>query len=316
MTEQSTDKTVSSMHFAPILLGIIVACVFLIAIFTYQVAPTERALVLTLGKISKETEPGLHFRLPMPIQEVVKYDIRQRSFDGNIGALEEMWTGDQKNVIVGMYVTYRLKDLVKFKNSARNITVAEEYLSDMMRTVKSAVIGKYSFSQMINIDPAKMKLSEMEAEMFAKLAPDLMDKYGIEIVSLGIKTINVPEKISTAIAERMKKERETAAALAKQAGKVEAEKIKTDANKDKREAVTKAEAEAKELMAQGDAAAAAYYSVFNQNPELASFLRKLESLKRIVGTKTTLVLDTDSTPFDIFKMKVGSLNESKAPASK
>ena len=60
-------------------------------------------------------------------------------------------------------------------------------------------------------------------------------------------------------------------------------------------------------MAEGDAEAAKHLAVFNQNPGLAAFLRKLESLKRIVKTKTTLVLGTDSAPFDIFNMKVGEL---------
>ena len=58
---------------------------------------------------------------------------------------------------------------------------------------------------------------------------------------------------------------------------------------------------------------AKHYAVFNQNPELAAFLRKLDSLKRILGTKTTLILDTEATPFDIFKIKVGSLEQDSAP---
>ena len=110
----------------------------------------------------------------------------------------------------------------------------------------------------------------------------------------------------------MKKERETAASIDKQKGKVEAEKIKTDANQKKREEITKAEAQAKKLMAEGDAEAAREYAVFSQNPELAAFLRKLDSLKRIVKTKTTLVLGTDSAPFDLFRMNVGELQQAPA----
>ena len=56
-----------------ILLGIIVAAIFLLAIFTYQVPATERALVLTMGKITKEAEPGLHLRLPLPFQQVIRF---------------------------------------------------------------------------------------------------------------------------------------------------------------------------------------------------------------------------------------------------
>ena len=150
-------------------------------------------------------------------------------------------------------------------------------------------------------------------DMYKLIAPDVMERYGIEVVKVGIRTISVPEKISGEIAKRMKTERETAAVRVKQRGNVEAENIKTKANQMKREEITKAEAKAKELMAAGDAKAAEFYSVFNKNPELAAFLRKLDSLKRILGTKTTLILDTEATPFDIFKIKVGSLEQENAP---
>ena len=301
------------VYWSTILLGLIVAAVFLMAIFSYQVQESERALVITLGKITGERGPGLHLRLPLPIQEIVKYDIRQRCFDGNVGNLEETMTLDEKNVIIGIYTIYSIKDLTKFKNAARNLEVAEEYLSNQMRTAKGAVVGKYRFDQMVNTDPKKMQLAKMEQDMFNLIAPDVMKRYGLQVIKVGIRTISVPEKISKAIADRMKKERETAAVTEKQEGNVKAENIKTEANRLKREQITRAEAKAKELMAQGDAEAAKSYAVFNQNPELAAFLRKLDSLKRILGNKTTLILDTDSTPFDIFKIQVGSLDKASAP---
>ena len=314
MSKSSPEKVSKvPVYWSTILLGVVVAAVFLMAIFTYQVQENERALVITIGKISGERGPGLHLRLPLPIQEIVKFDIRQRCFDGNVGNLEETMTADEKNVIVGIYTIYSIKDLSRFKNAAKNLASAEEYLSNRMRTAKGAVVGKYRFDQMINTDPKKMMLSQMEADMYKLIAPDVMERYGIEVAKVGIRTISVPEKISGEIAKRMKTERETAAVRVKQRGNVEAENIKTKANQMKREEITKAEAKAKELMAAGDALAAKHYAVFNQNPELAAFLRKLDSLKRILGTKTTLILDTEATPFDIFKIKVGSLEQDNAP---
>lgn len=314
MSENSSEKVAKvPVYWSTILLGLIVGAIFLVAIFSYQVQETERALVITMGKITGEQGPGLHLRWPLPIQEIVKYDIRERCFEGNTGSLEETMTQDEKNVIVGIYTIYSIQDLKQFKNAAKNLESAEEYLSNRMRTVKGAVIGQFRFDQMINTDPKKMKLTEIEKAMFDQIAPDVKARYGLNVVKVGIRTISVPSKISTAITERMKKERETAASIDKQKGKVEAEKIKTDANQKKREEITKAEAEAKKLMAQGDADAAREYAVFSQNPELAAFLRKLDSLKRIVKTKTTLVLGTDSAPFDLFSMKAGELQQN-APA--
>ena len=314
MSAKSSEKS-SKAPVYTILLGLIVAAIFLVAIFSYQVQETERALVITMGRITGECGPGFHLRLPLPIQEIVKYDIRERCFEGNTGSLEETMTQDEKNVIVGIYTIYSIEDLKQFKNAAKSLEAAEEYLSNRMRTVKGAVIGRFRFDQMINTDPKKMKLTEIEKAMFDQIAPDVKARYGLKVVKVGIRTISVPTKISTAITERMKKERETAASIDKQKGKVEAEKIKTDANQKKREEITRAEAKAKQLMAEGDADAAREYAVFSQNPELAAYLRKLDSLKRIVKTKTTLVLGTDSAPFDLFNMKVGELQQPAAKAA-
>ena len=310
MTKTSSEKVAKApVYWSTILLGLIVAGVFLVAIFSYQVPETERALVITMGKITGEQGPGLHVRLPLPIQEIIKYDVRERCFEGNAGSQEEIMTKDEKNVIVEIYAIYSIKDLARFKNAAKTLASAEEYLSNKMRTVKGAVIGQFRFDQMINTNPKNMKLAEIEKAMFDQIAPDVMDRYGLAVTKVGIGKIGVPAKISAAITERMKKERETAASIDKQKGKVEAERIKTNANEKKRELITKAEAQAKKLMAEGDAEAAKHLAVFNQNPGLAAFLRKLESLKRIVKTKTTLVLGTDSAPFDLFNMKVGELQD-------
>lgn len=306
MSEEIKVPTAPSktIHLPTILLGVIVAVIFLMAIFTYQVPASERALVITMGRITAEKGPGLHLRWPLPIQEVLKYDVRLHRFDGKIGKLEETNTSDQKNIIVGIYVIYRLSNLETFKNAAKSLEDAENYLGSRMRTVKGGVVGRFRFDEMINTDPKKMKLIQMQNEMRQELAPDLLSRYGLEIVDVGIRAIAVPEKSATEIAKRMKEERVTAAEDIRKRGETEAMGIRTNADRMKKATLSDAEAKAKTLMAQGDAEAAKSYSVFNQAPELASFLRKLDSLKKIMSTKTTLVLDTNSTPFDIFNMKI------------
>ena len=80
-----------------------------------------------------------------------------------------------------------------------------------------------------------------------------------------------------------------------------AKEIMTKADNERMNILTQAEAQAKKTRAEGDSEAAKYYAVFQQNPELAIFLRKLESMKRLMGTRTTLILDTNYAPFDILK---------------
>ena len=82
-------------------------------------------------------------------------------------------------------------------------------------------------------------------------------------------------------------------------GKAESERIKAEADKDREELLAAADAKAKQERADGDAEAAKHYAVFAQNPELASFLRRLDSMKTVVGENTTLIFDTKTPPFDL-----------------
>ena len=84
-------------------------------------------------------------------------------------------------------------------------------------------------------------------------------------------------------------------------GKLSAEKIRIAADKERANIIANAEAQAKEISAQGDVEAAKYLRVFDKNPELAAFLRKLDSLRVIMKSKTTLVLDTNTDPFTLLK---------------
>ena len=281
------------------LLGIVVVAIFGTAIFSYQVNETERAVVLTFNKITGEKGPGLHFRWPLPIQKIVKYDIRLRCYDGNIGKLEEIRTADGKNITAGIYPTHYGSN--------------KDDLASLMRTVKSAVIGKYDLNQLVNSDPKKIMIAQMEKEMLELIAPKVKELYGLEVIAANIKTIGVPETPAKAIAERMIQERDAAAAKYKDEGNVRSRKIMTEADTAKRNALTQAEAKATALRAEGDAAAAKHLAVFAENPELAVFLRKLESMKRLMGNRTTLVLDTNSAPFDILKYGGVSLEK---PAKK
>ncbi len=310
--KQMSDKTKQKAFYLPtVLLGMIVVAIFLLAIFTYQVPATERALVLTMGKPTSPdegVEPGLHFRWPLPFQEVIKYDVRLRTFDGKIGKFEESTTRDQFQVVIGINVFYRIKNLRQFKTAA-SLEAAEDFLSSKMRSVKAEVVGRYNYDQLINTDPAKMKLSEMRQEMLAGIAPELMDRYGLEVTAVNFISIGVPENTAKKIAERMKNERMTAAAKIREEGKTKAKEIETRAVLDKQNTLTEAESEAKKLMAEGDAEAAKYYAVFDQAPELASFLRKLDAMKKIMASKTTLILGTDSNPFDIFNTNFDELKK-------
>ena len=287
-------------HLPTVLLGIVVAVVLLLVLVTFQVSETECAVMTTLGNIEKKADlkPGLHFRWPYPFQRVYKFDRRLRCFEGNAGKLEETSTADEQNILVGIFVEYRIADAEQFFVSLERIGEAEQRLNNWMRAARNATFGRYRFNQIVNVDAKEVKLVQIQQEMLAEIRKNAAP-FGLEVQAVGINAFNVPSTISEEVFKRMIQERKSAAEKFLSTGALEAGKIRTAADKAKADLLTDAEAKAKTIRAEGDAEAARYYEVFKANPELAAFLRKLDSLRRIMQSRTTLVLDTGAAPFDL-----------------
>lgn len=314
MSEEHNENAGTQLHWPTILLGLIVAVVFLIAIFSYQLKSTDFAVVSTLGDVKAEKAPGLHFRWPFPIQKIYLFDNRQRCFEGNVGKIEETYTADKQNIVLGVYVIYKIVDPVKLFQSEKNVEEAENKLNSLMRSSKDEIVGKYKFSQFINTDKDKMKLPAIELDIKNLLKEVALKNYGLEIKEVGIKSLGIPEKVTDKVIKRMKNEREAASAAYREEGKKLAQKIRDEADKEKQEKLAIAQAKAKIIRAEGDAQAAAYYAVFKEEPDLAIFLKKLDSLKKIVESRTTLVIDTNTAPFDL--LQPGSENLKTGPNKK
>ena len=298
-------------HWPTLLMGVFVFAVLLVAVFTYQVSSTEVAVVERMGQMLNEhPAPGLHFRWPYPFEKITKYDNRLHCFGGNEGQIEETPTADKQNILVGVFITYRISDPLVFAKRMTSFKKAESELDIWMRGAKNAAFGKYKFDQILTTNPKKMRLGEI-SEMVRKDIAEKAKPYGLEICSAGITTLNVPEAVSSKVFERMNQDRMLAAQRYLGEGKLRAEEIRIAADKERANIIAKAEAEAKEISAKGDVEAAQYLKVFDRNPELAAFLRKLDSLRLIMKSKTTLVLDTNTDPFTLLKSNADQL----APAN-
>ena len=302
-------------HWPTMLLGIVVAAILLVAVFSYQLNQTESAVVTTFGRPAEVNEPGLHFRWPFPFQKIHRFDHRIRCFEGGAGKLEETMTADGQNILVGIYVNYRISNAEQFFVRLENITKAEDQLNSWMRGYKNAAFGQFRFNQVVNTDPKLMKLNEIQDQIKTRLAESCKN-YGLEIVSVGVNSINVPKTISDKVFDRMISERQSVAADFLAEGERRAKEIRIEADTKRAISLADAEAKAKVIRAEGDAEDAKYYAVFKENPELAEFLRKLDSLRLIMKGRTTLVLDTNVAPFDLLKPGSEVLNSVKPAASK
>ncbi|UCG55835.1 MAG: protease modulator HflC [Phycisphaerales bacterium] len=282
----------------PILIGLIflIMCVYLV---TFQVRETESAFITRFGMpVSEITEPGLYFKWPSPIERAHKFDSRMRVFEDDLG---ETTTKGAVPIIVKTYVVWRIAEPLKFLNAVGSVQKAETKLLSQLGDTRNIVIGQYTFGQFVNSDPNKIELERIQGDMLAQLKGPMSEQYGIEIKTLGIKQLKVNEDVSKDIFERMKAERtlRTAATIAE--GAAQATSIKTDAKSKSNELLAAANARAEAIKGEGDAKAAEYYKMLEENQELAIFLRNLKALKKTLGEGTTVVLPADSDPFRYLK---------------
>ena len=297
-------------HVPTLLLGLAVAAILLTAVFSFQLNQTETAVVTTFGRPAQVTEPGLHFRWPFPFQRIYRFDKRVRSFEGGAGKLEETTTSDGHNILVGIYVDFKIGNVEKFFVTFENITNAEDQLNSWMRSAKNAAFGQYRFNQIVNTDPKQMKLQEIQNRIKDELVRKTSG-YGLDILRVGINTVNVPKTVSEKVFARMIAERKLVADKYIAEGNSEARKIRIDADSARTIRLADAEAKAKEIRAEGDVEAAKSYAIFQENPELAKFLRKLDSLREIMRGRTTVVIDTNTAPFDLLKPGAENLSVNK-----
>ena len=268
-------------------------------LISFQVREIELALVTTFGKPTREiTEPGWYFKWPAPIQRVYPFDSRMRVFEGDIG---ETTTKGAVPIIVNTYVVWKIAEPLRFFNSVETVKEAENYLRSQLSDTQNKVIGRHFFSEFVNSDSSKIRFEEIEDEMLGELKQAVRDDYGIEIKTLGIKQLKISEDVSKDVFERMRAERNrrTEATIAE--GNAEAIRIKSDADEKKTVLLAAAEARAKAIRGQGDAEAAQYYKMLEEDTEFAMFLRDIDALKKVLQKRSTIVLSADTEPFKLLK---------------
>ena len=275
---------------------VIILILYLIA---FQVRVTEEAVVTTFGKpVRVLKKPGLYWKLPWPIQSLYVFDSRLQVLDSTF---EETYTKDGKNIIISASLLWKISDPLKFLESVGTKEEAEKNIKSVLRNYKNAVMGAHPLSHFISTDPGKLQFDEIENDIKKFVAADTEKVYGITIGAVKINEIALPEETTAKVFERMRKERDRIAERYRAEGEGEANTIKAKAESERDRILATAEAEAKRIMGEGDALAAKYYGVFAENEDLAIFLRKLDSLKETLAEKTTVILDTGMTPYDLLE---------------
>ena len=281
-----------------LIISLLLAVIFGLLLFCFQVRQTEVALVTRFGKpVRTESEPGLKFKLPWPIEAMQKFDKRIQNFEGK---LTETRTQDGKQILVMVYGGWSIEDPTLFRASfAGSITRAQSDLDGLIRSAKDEVIGRHPFAHFISTDEKELKFAEIEKEMLGAVRPSVREKYGIDVSILGIKRLGLPESITQKALDRMRAERQRFVDKINADGDSEAGKLRAAAERDRAKLLAEAEGEATRIRGEAQAEAAKSFAVFEKNPDLAIFLQKLASLELSLKDKSTLILDQRTPPFDL-----------------
>jgi membrane protease subunit HflC len=295
----SHEATPSRTSLGPLLFGVVVAVVLVSGLFLTTVSEGEVAVVTTLGRPRATwTTPGLYAHAPWPIQTVYRFDRRMQLFETG---LEQTLTRDGRPVVVALFAQWRIADAIRFLERVGTPDIARRNLNGLLGHWRNAVFGRYAFDTLINTDTNRWQLPALEEELARAVRAEALERYGIEVAAVGIRVLTLPPGITEKVYQRMRAERQVIAEAYRAQGEAEAARIRAEANSLRDCKLAEAEATALRLRAEGDAAAAEAYAVFERNPDLALFLRKLDVLEETIGRRTTLVLGLDSPPFDLLR---------------
>ena len=281
------------------LFGLLIIALFALMQLLFIVREGEEAVVTQLGRpVRALTEAGLYRRWPWPIQRVYRYDHRLRTLQGSF---EEALTADGKNILLSLYAGWRVADPIRFLERVGGVEQAEANLDGLLRTYKNSAVGQYRFSQLVNTDASLLRGEELEQRVLDQARPQALDRYGVELQFVGIRRLGLPEAITQSVFERMRAERQALADRYRSEGEGEAIRIRAGADSARDQVLARAEADARRSRAAGEAEAAAQFKVFEKSPELALFLRKLDALEETLKSKSTVVLSSDTQPFDLLR---------------
>jgi membrane protease subunit HflC len=268
----------------------------LIYLTFYSVRETEFALVTQFGRpLYTVADAGLHVK--WPFQTLMRFDRRLRVYNPRPS---EFLTRDKKNLVIENYVAWRIQDPNRFVQTVGDATAAEMRLHDIIWSGLSAAIGTRDLDSLVAASPEKVQAGAMLDQLTEATDRAALERYGLRVLDVRIKRLNLPEQNKQSVYARMRAERERIARQYRAEGEEQALAIRADADRQKEEIVSTAYREAEKIRGEGDAEATRVYGqAYNRNPRFYKLVRTLESYKKVLDDKTTAILSSDSELFKV-----------------
>jgi membrane protease subunit HflC len=269
------------------------AALMLASSMLFVVDQRQVGVVYALGEIKEViTEPGLKWKMPPPLQNVVFLDKRIQTLDSP--ETRPIFTAEKKSLIIDWLVKWRIAEPRQFiRNNGVDMRNLESRLSPVVQAAFNEEITKRTVSGVLAADRDKVMNGVRE-----RLA-DEAKSFGIEIIDVRIKRADFVADITDAVYRRMESERKQVANELRSQGSAEGEKIRADADRQREVIIAEAYRDAQKIKGEGDATASALYAdSFGRDPQFAQFYRSLEAYRATFRNRSdVMVMDPTSDFF-------------------
>ncbi|MBR4256579.1 MAG: protease modulator HflC [Clostridia bacterium] len=276
-----------------VLAAVIVILIIVLPGCFYEVKEDEYACTARFSKIIRTVDqPGLYVKLPF-IDTVRTFPKKTLFYDI---PPSEVLTVDKKSMTVDSYILWRIDDPLKFFQSLTQITAAESRLYDITYNAFKTKMGVLDQDDIINMNPGSERnaiYDEIKSEVMSKT-----DVYGIKVVDVKLKRLDLPESNEQSVYERMISERKREADKYTAEGERDAAYIKAEVDKTVNISLSDAKAQAEQIRAEGEAEymkliAEAYDT--EDKRDFYEFQLALETLKKSFnGKDKTIILGADN----------------------
>lgn len=261
----------------------------------FVVNETEYAIKFQLGRIVRaDYAPGLHFKVPF-FNNVRKFDRRILTLDT---PSELMLTSEQKFVNVDSFVKWRIRDVSKFYISTQGNELLA--LNRLEQIVKDRIRAQIASRTLVDVVAQERGNIMRDIKNAANEATS--DEFGIEVLDVRIKSIELPEDVRESVFRRMATDRQKEANLLRFQGREEAESIRANADREVQILLAEAERDGQRIRGEGDARSTEIYAAaYGQDEEFYAFYRSLQAYGNAFGgSQDVMVLDPSSRFFEYF----------------
>jgi len=271
-------------------IGILVLAALFALSTMIMVDETEQIVILQFGKpVRTIKDPGLNWKLPVPFQTSNSFEKRLLEYDV---PPEEILSKDKKSLIIDNYVRWRIVDPLLFLQTVRAVPTAKTRLDDIVYSELRQELGTHDMVEIIT------ETRELIMEKVTKASNEETSKYGIEVIDVRIRRVDLPRENEASIYARMEAERKRQANKFRSEGEEEAQKIRAATDRDKTVILAEAYKKSQLIRGEGEAKALDIYAAsYSKDSDFYEFTRTLETYEKVIDKKTTLVLPGDSKLF-------------------